>query len=138
MSGSKPDALANLANGLVSRLRRAGEWRISAVRRARHERLVAPPLRIERSSHGLTVRPHTDVRLVELIFGATGRDRTADIRLIETALYHLSYRCKKWRDMGGLNSRHADRQSAALPSELMQQYLERDVGFEPTTNSLEG
>ena len=55
-------------------------------------------------------------------FGAGNETRTRYLHLGKVALYRMSY-ARKWCLRSELNQRHADFQSAALPTELQRRML---------------
>ena len=55
-------------------------------------------------------------------FGAGNETRTRYLHLGKVALYRMSY-ARKWCLRSELNQRHADFQSAALPTELQRHVL---------------
>ena len=69
-------------------------------------------------------------------FGAGDEARTRYLDLGKVALYQMSY-ARKWCLRSESNQRHADFQSAALPTEL-QQHMATKMGLEPTTSSVTG
>ena len=75
-------------------------------------------------------------------FGASDEARTRYLHLGKVALYQMSY-TRIWCPGPELNQRHADFQSAALPTELPGQIsFQRDVatrkGLEPSTSGVTG
>ena len=68
--------------------------------------------------------------------GAGNEARTRYLHLGKVALYQMSY-ARKWCLRSELNQRHADFQSAALPTEL-QRHMATKMGLEPTTSSVTG
>ena len=70
------------------------------------------------------------------VFGAGDEARTRYLDLGKVALYQMSY-ARKWCLRSELNQRHADFQSAALPTELQRQMATK-MGLEPTTSSVTG
>ena len=83
-----------------------------------------------------------------LIFGAGDEARTRYLHLGKVALYRMSY-TRIWCLRSESNQRHADFQSAALPTELQRhiveslrspqmQYLATRNGLEPSTSSVTG
>ena len=71
-------------------------------------------------------------------FGAGNETRTRYLHLGKVALYRMSY-ARKWCLRSELNQRHADFQSAALPTELQRHVLINMVGttgLEPVTPCL--
>ena len=70
------------------------------------------------------------------LFGAGDEARTRYLDLGKVALYQMSY-ARKWCLRSELNQRHADFQSAALPTEL-QRHMATKMGLEPTTSSVTG
>ena len=70
------------------------------------------------------------------VFGAGDEARTRYLDLGKVALYQMSY-ARKWCLRSELNQRHADFQSAALPTEL-QRHMATKMGLEPTTSSVTG
>ena len=56
------------------------------------------------------------------VFGAGNETRTRYLHLGKVALYRMSY-ARKWCLRSELNQRHADFQSAALPTELQRHML---------------
>ena len=68
--------------------------------------------------------------------GAGDEARTRYLDLGKVALYQMSY-ARKWCLRSELNQRHADFQSAALPTEL-QRHMATKMGLEPTTSSVTG
>ena len=73
---------------------------------------------------------------VPSVFGAGDEARTRYLDLGKVALYQMSY-ARKWCLRSELNQRHADFQSAALPTELQRQMATK-MGLEPTTSSVTG
>ena len=71
-----------------------------------------------------------------LFFGAGDEARTRYLDLGKVALYQMSY-ARKWCLRSESNQRHADFQSAALPTEL-QRHMATKMGLEPTTSSVTG
>ena len=69
-------------------------------------------------------------------FGASDEARTRYLHLGKVALYQMSY-TRIWCLRSELNQRHADFQSAALPTELQRQMATK-MGLEPTTSSVTG
>ena len=69
-------------------------------------------------------------------FGAGDEARTRYLHLGKVALYQMSY-ARKWCLRSESNQRHADFQSAALPTELQRQMATK-MGLEPTTSSVTG
>ena len=69
-------------------------------------------------------------------FGAGDEARTRYLDLGKVALYQMSY-ARRWCLRPGSNWRHADFQSAALPTELPRQMATK-MGLEPTTSSVTG
>ena len=67
--------------------------------------------------------------------GAGDEARTRYLHLGKVALYRMSY-TRKWCLRPELNWRHADFQSAALPTELPRQVLVGTTGLEPVTPCL--
>ena len=57
-----------------------------------------------------------------VFFGAGNETRTRYLHLGKVALYRMSY-ARKWCLRSELNQRHADFQSAALPTELQRHVL---------------
>ena len=70
------------------------------------------------------------------LFGAGDEARTRYLDLGKVALYQMSY-ARKWCLRSESNQRHADFQSAALPTELQRQMATK-MGLEPTTSSVTG
>ena len=70
------------------------------------------------------------------ICGAGDEARTRYLHLGKVALYQMSY-ARKWCLRPESNWRHADFQSAALPTEL-QRHMATKMGLEPTTSSVTG
>ena len=70
------------------------------------------------------------------ICGAGDEARTRYLHLGKVALYQMSY-ARKWCLRSESNQRHADFQSAALPTELQRQMATK-MGLEPTTSSVTG
>ena len=68
--------------------------------------------------------------------GAGDEARTRYLDLGKVALYQMSY-ARKWCLRSESNQRHADFQSAALPTEL-QRHMATKMGLEPTTSSVTG
>ena len=68
--------------------------------------------------------------------GAGDEARTRYLDLGKVALYPMSY-ARKWCLRSELNQRHADFQSAALPTELPRQMATKK-GLEPSTSSVTG
>ena len=71
-----------------------------------------------------------------ILFGAGDEARTRYLDLGKVALYQMSY-ARKWCLRSELNQRHADFQSAALPTEL-QRHMATKKGLEPSTSSVTG
>ena len=71
------------------------------------------------------------------VFGAGDEARTRYLDLGKVALYQMSY-ARKWCLRSELNQRHADFQSAALPTELQRQKMATRNGLEPSTSSVTG
>ena len=69
-------------------------------------------------------------------FGAGDEARTRYLDLGKVALYQMSY-ARKWCLRSESNQRHADFQSAALPTELQRQMATKK-GLEPSTSSVTG
>ena len=69
-------------------------------------------------------------------FGAGDEARTRYLDLGKVALYQMSY-ARAWCLRPGSNWRHADFQSAALPTELPR-HMATKMGLEPTTSSVTG
>ena len=69
-------------------------------------------------------------------FGAGDEARTRYLDLGKVALYQMSY-ARRWCLRPESNWRHADFQSAALPTELPRQMATK-MGLEPTTSSVTG
>ena len=69
--------------------------------------------------------------------GAVDEARTRDLHLGKVALYQLSY-YRMWCLGAELNHRHADFQSAALPTELPRPIMATRKGLEPSTSSVTG
>ena len=69
--------------------------------------------------------------------GAADEARTRYLHLGKVALYRMSYTRIMWCLRSELNQRHADFQSAALPTELQRQMATK-MGLEPTTSSVTG
>ena len=96
--------------------------------------MEAPP-RFELGSKGFA-----DLRLTTWLWrrnGAVDETRTRDLNLGKVALYQLSYYRALWCLGPESNQRHADFQSAALPTELPRQVATRK-GLEPSTSSVTG
>ena len=74
--------------------------------------------------------------VMPLFFGAGDEARTRYLHLGKVALYQMSY-ARKWCLRSESNQRHADFQSAALPTEL-QRHMATKMGLEPTTSSVTG
>ena len=70
------------------------------------------------------------------VFGAGDEARTRYLDLGKVALYQMSY-ARKWCLRSELNQRHADFQSAALPTELPR-HMATKKGLEPSTSSVTG
>ena len=70
------------------------------------------------------------------LFGAGDEARTRYLDLGKVALYQMSY-ARKWCLRSELNQRHADFQSAALPTELPR-HMATKKGLEPSTSSVTG
>ena len=70
------------------------------------------------------------------ICGAGDEARTRYLHLGKVALYQMSY-ARKWCLRPESNWRHADFQSAALPTELPRQMATKK-GLEPSTSSVTG
>ena len=75
--------------------------------------------------------------LAGLFYGAGDEARTRYLHLGKVALYRMSYTRIMWCLRSELNQRHADFQSAALPTEL-QRHMATKMGLEPTTSSVTG
>ena len=89
------------------------------------------------SSHSILFAPKNKTTLwVVLFFGAGDEARTRYLDLGKVALYQMSY-ARKWCLRSELNQRHADFQSAALPTEL-QRHMATKKGLEPSTSSVTG
>ena len=73
---------------------------------------------------------------VVFLFGAGDEARTRYLDLGKVALYQMSY-ARKWCLRPESNWRHADFQSAALPTELPR-HMATKMGLEPTTSSVTG
>ena len=73
---------------------------------------------------------------LQLTNGAGDEARTRYLHLGKVALYQMSY-TRIWCLRSELNQRHADFQSAALPTEL-QRHMATKMGLEPTTSSVTG
>ncbi len=75
--------------------------------------------------------------LQTLCSGAGNETRTRYLHLGKVALYRMSY-AREWCLRSELNQRHADFQSAALPTELQRHMLEMvgTTGLEPVTPCL--
>ena len=73
---------------------------------------------------------------VSPFFGAGDEARTRYLDLGKVALYQMSY-ARAWCLRPGSNWRHADFQSAALPTELPR-HMATKMGLEPTTSSVTG
>ena len=71
------------------------------------------------------------------LFGAGDEARTRYLDLGKVALYQMSY-ARKWCLRSELNQRHADFQSAALPTELQRHTVATVNGLEPSTSSVTG
>ena len=71
-----------------------------------------------------------------LPFGAGDEARTRYLHLGKVALYQMSY-ARKWCLRPESNWRHADFQSAALPTELPRQMATKK-GLEPSTSGVTG
>ena len=71
------------------------------------------------------------------LFGAGDEARTRYLDLGKVALYRMSYTRIMWCLRSESNQRHADFQSAALPTELQRQMATK-MGLEPTTSSVTG
>ena len=69
-------------------------------------------------------------------FGAGNEARTRYLHLGKVALYQMSY-IRKWCFRSESNQRHADFQSAALPTELQRQMATKK-GLEPSTSGVTG
>ena len=69
-------------------------------------------------------------------FGAGDEARTRYLHLGKVALYRMSY-TRKWCLRSESNQRHADFQSAALPTEL-QRHMATEKGLAPSTSSVTG
>ena len=72
--------------------------------------------------------------------GASDEARTRYLHLGKVALYQMSY-TRKWCPGPELNQRHADFQSAALPTELpghMKEKVATRKGLEPSTSGVTG
>ena len=72
-----------------------------------------------------------------VFFGAGDEARTRYLHLGKVALYRMSYTRILWCLRSELNQRHADFQSAALPTELPRQMATKK-GLEPSTSSVTG
>ena len=70
------------------------------------------------------------------ICGGGDEARTRYLHLGKVALYQMSYN-RIWCLRSELNQRHADFQSAALPTEL-QRHMATKKGLEPSTSSVTG
>ena len=70
------------------------------------------------------------------VCGAGDEARTRYLDLGKVALYQMSY-ARAWCLRPGSNWRHADFQSAALPTELPR-HMATKMGLEPTTSSVTG
>ena len=68
--------------------------------------------------------------------GAADEARTRYLHLGKVALYQMSY-ARKWCLRSESNQRHADFQSAALPTELQRQ-MATTKGLEPSTSGVTG
>ena len=68
--------------------------------------------------------------------GAGNEARTRYLHLGKVALYQMSY-ARKWCLRSESNQRHADFQSAALPTELQRQMATKK-GLEPSTSGVTG
>ena len=85
---------------------------------------------------------------VLLFSGAGDEARTRYLHLGKVALYRMSYTRRGWCLRSELNQRHADFQSAALPTELQRHVLDQSRssglnlatpnGLEPSTSSVTG
>ena len=69
--------------------------------------------------------------------GAVDETRTRDLHLGKVALYQLSY-YRMWCLGAESNHRHADFQSAALPTELPRRKMATRKGLEPSTSNVTG
>ena len=69
-------------------------------------------------------------------FGAGNEARTRYLHLGKVALYQMSY-IRRWCLRSESNQRHADFQSAALPTELQRQMATKK-GLEPSTSGVTG
>ena len=72
------------------------------------------------------------------IFGADDEARTRYLHLGKVALYRMSYIRIFWCLRPESNQRHADFQSAALPTELQRRKMATRNGLEPSTSSVTG
>ena len=73
------------------------------------------------------------------LFGAGDEARTRYLHLGKVALYQMSY-ARKWCLRSESNQRHADFQSAALPTELQRHIkplLQPDIGDHEGTRTLD-
>ena len=115
-----------------------------------YDKMEVPP-RFELGSQGfadpcLTTWPRHHMNLsrkkgtrgafLQLTNGAGDEARTRYLHLGKVALYQMSY-TRIWCLRSELNQRHADFQSAALPTEL-QRHMATKMGLEPTTSSVTG
>ena len=73
---------------------------------------------------------------MSFVYGAGDEARTRYLDLGKVALYQMSY-ARAWCLRPGSNWRHADFQSAALPTELPR-HMATKMGLEPTTSSVTG
>ena len=85
----------------------------------------------------------------QISFGAGDEARTRYLHLGKVALYRMSYTRIKWCLRSESNQRHADFQSAALPTELQRRLAQKCAdakkiklatrnGLEPSTSSVTG
>ena len=91
---------------------------------------------------------NSDAIASEFFHGAGDEARTRYLHLGKVALYRMSYTRRKWCLRSELNQRHADFQSAALPTELQRHILDQSElwskfvatpnGLEPSTSSVTG
>ena len=69
--------------------------------------------------------------------GASDEARTRYLHLGKVALYQMSY-TREWCLRPESNQRHADFQSAALPTELQRHKVATRKGLEPSTSGVTG
>ena len=96
---------------------------------------------LENKSHYLCVANSIQKNPVlkeDWIFGADDEARTRYLHLGKVALYRMSYIRIFWCLRPESNQRHADFQSAALPTELQRRKMATRNGLEPSTSSVTG